>query len=72
MSFAKDCLRTITTNLGGVVYVIQPPDNSENAHIIRVGDTGGGRGAMAPPPPPPPLFCVAKRKKGDKGKKQRV
>ena len=29
---------------------------------------------MPPPPPPHPLqiFCVAKRKKGDKGKKERV
>ena len=29
----------------------------------------GGRGGHAPPPP---LFCVAKRKKGEKGKKERV
>ena len=30
---------------------------------------------MPPPPPPrppPPLFCLAKRKKGDKGKNERV
>ena len=31
------------------------------------GDTGGAGGAMAAP-----LFCVAKRKKGDKGKNERV
>ena len=31
------------------------------------GDTGGTGGAMAAP-----LFCVAKRKKGDKGKNERV
>ena len=34
----------------------------------RTGDTGGpGGGVMTPPP-----FCVAKRKKRNKGKKQRV
>ena len=28
---------------------------------------------MPPPPPlPPPLFCVAKRRKGNKGKQERV
>ena len=35
--------------------------------LIRAGDTGGDGGAMATP-----LFYVAKRKKGDKGKKERV
>ena len=35
----------------------------------RAGDTGG---AMPPPSPSLPLFYVAKRKKGDKGKKERV
>ena len=34
---------------------------------FRAGDTGAAEGAMAPP-----LFCVAKRKKADKGKKERV
>ena len=33
--------------------------------------TLGGPGGM-PPPPPPPLFCVAKRKKGNKGKAERL
>ena len=33
----------------------------------RAGDTGGAGG----PCPPLPLFCVAKRKKGDKGKRQK-
>ena len=34
----------------------------------------GGREVMPPPYPPlyPPLFCVAKRKKGNKGKKERL
>ena len=32
----------------------------------RAGDTGGAGGGM------PPFFSVAKRKRGDKGKKERV
>ena len=34
--------------------------------------TPGGHAPPQPPPPQPPLFWVAKRKKGNKGKKERV
>ena len=40
-------------------------------HTLRVDDTGWARGSMAPRPPAS-RFCVAKRKKRNKGKKQRV
>ena len=33
---------------------------------------GRGGHAQPPPIPPPPLFCVAKRKNGNKGKKERL
>ena len=39
--------------------------------FTRAGDTGWGRGACSPLQQPP-TFCVAKRKKGDKDKKERV
>ena len=35
-------------------------------YIIRAGNTGGAGGSMAPS-----LFCIAKRKKGNKGKKRK-
>ena len=39
-------------------------------HLGRADDTGGpGRPY---PPPSPALFCIAKRKKGTKGKKERL
>ena len=38
--------------------------------ILGASNTGGAMGPC--PPPRPPLFCVAKRKKGDKDKKERV
>ena len=41
----------------------------------KAGDTWGAGRLCLPltlPPPLPPLFCVAKRKKGNKGKKERL
>ena len=41
--------------------------------IIQGRQHWGGRGGHAPPSSPSPFFfCVAKRKKGDKSKKERV
>ena len=47
----------------------------KNEQHFRAGDTGGFGRAMTPPPPPPTLsfaqlFCVEKRKKKNKGKKE--
>ena len=60
-------------NVYNLFSLVKEPTCFKNPYIpscTRPATTGGPE-AMTPPSPPPPLFCVAKRKKGNQGKKER-
>ena len=56
-------LHVIVIPIFNVVWIL---DKDENAINTRTGDTGEGGGSW-----PPHFFCVGKRKKRDKAKKER-